>query len=115
MSDPSNAAQSVSTNEESQTRGEGGDNAESDNSEHPSINNQFDVPIDERSTILHHSDNFVTRLPLNDGGDSDEFGATNIVEQILLFGCGLGSSLCCKLFFLSVLPFPYKPDGPSLI
>ena len=105
MSDADNVVpQSGSTNEESQTRGDGGDHAESDNSEHPSIN-QFDVPIDERSAILRNSEHFLTRLPLNDGGDSDEFGATDVVEQILLFGCGLGSSLCCK-FFLSVFPFP---------
>ncbi|CAJ1950886.1 unnamed protein product [Cylindrotheca closterium] len=32
------------------------------------------------------------RLPIS--GDDDEFGVSDVVEQVLLFGCGLGSSLC---------------------
>lgn len=41
-----------------------------------------------------HSGTISASLPLND--EDDEFDVTDIVEQVLLFGCGLGSSLCCK-------------------
>lgn len=70
----------------------------------------FGASEDERSGT-QHSGAISATLPLND--ENDEFDVTDIVEQILLFGCGLGSSLCYIATLSSLVYFMmlYGPDS----
>lgn len=67
----------------------GGSDAESPSSSIP-------ASVNERNE-MQNSETLSSQIPLNDD-DDDEFSVTDIVEQVLLFGCGVGSSLCCKFF-----------------
>jgi len=59
------------------------------------------------TSAMHRSENFSSaRTPLN------EFGVMDIVEQVLLFGCGLGSSLC-YIATLSSLVYFMLLYGPN--
>jgi len=70
----------------------------------------FRAPADERNAT-QHSGTISSTLPLND--ENDEFDVKDIMEQVLLFGCSLGSSLCYIATLSSLVYFMllYGPDS----
>mmetsp|Transcript_31668 Transcript_31668/g.76688 ORF Transcript_31668/g.76688 Transcript_31668/m.76688 type:complete len:489 (+) Transcript_31668:92-1558(+) len=88
-------------------------NGESDDTERQST--LFHASVNNETNEMQNSDTFSSHLPLNDDdddNDDDEFGFSDIVEQALLFGCGLGSSLC-YIATLSSLVYFMLLYGPN--